>query len=334
MRAASPVLAVGIVTCGRSRLTQRCLDSVRNYTKTPFQIFLVDNGSRDAATQACLQKWEQESDVTLTRLPDNRGPSAARNIIVDYAADQFAAFAMLDNDIIVCDEWDTAALAALDAGFDAVQPKLLQADGRTVDRGPTRSRQQPWLLHPEYLHRGAARFVADVSRRVAVPTCGGTAVIRSDVYRKTGRYDPQIWVGEDYEFALRAARNGCRFCYEPRCEMIHDHAFDPDYDSVRSDISRQLVSHLAIWDLHRKLLLSPQVLQLYLHLFVRGEPLFLTGIPKWSPSGIARRLERRLRQGLFRMRSSDVWESAADGEDTAEELRAALACNAFVEPAR
>jgi GT2 family glycosyltransferase len=329
----SAALAVGIVSCGRGALTQRCLDSIRSFTRTAFHIYLVDNGSRDAGTLSRLQQWEQDVDITVIRLSENLGPSAARNLILKRTADRFQTIAMLDNDIVVRDEWDGTALAALEAGFDAVQPKLLEPDGRTVDRGPTRARQQRWLLNPEYLHRGVARDAAEVARRMPVPTFGGTAIVRSAVYRTTGGYDPGIWVGEDYEFALRAVENGCRICYEPRCEMIHDHIYDAEYDAVRSDISRQLASHLMVWDLHRKLSLSPFTLHFYLDLLRRREPLFLPRAARWSPSGIAQRVERRLRQRLFRLQYSDVWESAAAGERATEKVRAALTASAASERA-
>src|SRR5262249_21631076 len=166
----------------------------------------VDNGSRDADTLNRLATWEQEPDLTLIRMTENLGPAGARNVIVEHAVDRHSTIAMLDNDIVVYDGRHCAALAALDVGFDAVQPKLVCPDGQTVDRGPTRARQQPWLLHPEYLHRGAAREAAEVNQRLQVPTVGGTAVVRSSVYRRTGGYDPHIWVGEDYEWALRAQR--------------------------------------------------------------------------------------------------------------------------------
>jgi GT2 family glycosyltransferase len=325
------MLAVGIVSCGRGALTQRCLDSVRNVTQTGFHIFLVDNGSSDRDTLSRLDAWESDPDVTLVRLSENLGPAAARNVIVERAGGRYGAIAMLDNDIVVCEGWDRAALAALEAGFDAVQPKLLAPDGRTVDRGPTRARQPSWLLNPEYLHRGAQRDAADVNQRMALSVFGGTAIVRSEVYRKTGGYDPRIWVNEDHEFALRAVKNGCCICYEPRCEMIHDHVFDPQYDAVRTDLRRQLVSHLVIWDLHRKLSLSPYTLNFHLHLHLRQEPLFLPAAGRWSASGIARRVERRVRQRLFRLRYSDVWASVGEGELATEHLRAVLAGSAVGE---
>src|SRR5262249_37330122 len=139
--------------------------------------------------------------------------------------------------------------------------------------------------------------------------------------------------GEDYEWALRAQRLGYRFCYEPRCEMIHDHRYDPEYDAVRGDIARQLASHLAIWDLHRKLSLSPYSLHFLRYLLARNEALFLPAAGRWTISGITRRVERRLLQQLFHLRYADTWTSADDGERATDTLRSVLTGSAGGESA-
>lgn len=320
-------LAVGIVSCGRGALTQRCLDSVRTATEVPYHIYLIDNGSRDADTLSRLDAWERNSDVTLERFATNSGPAGARNRIVELARDRHDSIAMLDNDIVLQPGWDRGALTAMAAGFDAVQPKLLQADPQFLDRGPLRARPQSWLLSPEYLHRGVARSAPEVNERQPVPVFGGTAVIRSEVYRRTGSYHPEIWVGEDYEFALRAAKLGFHACYEPACEMIHDHAYDPEYDLLRTDILRQLQSHLLIWNLHRKLSLSPLTLHFYVYLYTHREPLFLTGHSKWTPRGMLQRLKRRwLRQSL-RRQYADSWNSLEEGAAASAMLQNVLAAN-------
>lgn len=326
--ASSSSLAIGIVSCGRGALTQRCLDSIRTATQSPFHIYLVDNGSHDADTLGRLAGWGEEADVTLRRLDTNLGPAGARNLILEMARDRHDTIAMLDNDIVVQSGWDCGALDAIAAGFDAVQPKLLQPDCQNVDRGPLRARPQEWLLSPEYLHRGVPRFAPEVSQRQIAATFGGTAVIRSEVFRRTGSYNPDVWVGEDYEFACRALGNGFQACYEPACEMIHDHAYDPDYDVLRTDLRRQLQSHLAIWDLHHKLSLSPYTLHLYLHLWSRKEPLFLTGVSKWSPRGLLLRLQRRWLRRSFRRRHADTWSSAAEGAAATERLRVVFSSDA------
>ena len=39
-------LAIGVISCERGAITQRCLDFIRSCTVAPYHIYVVDNGSR------------------------------------------------------------------------------------------------------------------------------------------------------------------------------------------------------------------------------------------------------------------------------------------------
>jgi GT2 family glycosyltransferase len=303
--------AIGIVSFERGLLTQRLLDSISTCTATPHHVFIADNGSQDEVMRVLLDRWERRADTTVVRLAENEGPSAGRNAILERIENRFAVVAMLDNDIIVLPGWEVAALSALDAGYDAVDAKLLRKDGVTVDRGPTRLWKEPFFLHPEYLGRGLRRDAPQVNARTDVPLVAGTAFLRSEIFRKVGGYEPGIWAGEDYDLAYRGRAAGFRYCYEPRCEMIHDHAYVPGYDQVRSDPRRLLLSHYALWKRHRKLLLPPSALWLYTEIVKSREPMFLDRGISLFP--LLRRSRRRLRTWYANTRYGEVWRSEADG---------------------
>jgi len=307
------VLAIGIISCDRGPLTQRCLDSIRACTQTPYRIYLVDNGSTDDATRRMLDDWSGCTDLTLLRLPENQGPAAARNAILRDALGRYELFAMLDNDIVVLEGWDRAARDAVAEGFDAVQPTLLKKGGSIVERGPTDPAREPWLFNPVSIGINSRRDAPEVSRRRTNARFGGTSIVRAEIYRRVGLYDERLWVAEDFVLALRASAAGFRIGYEPGCEMIHDHEFDLAYEIRRNDPRRRLAAHFLLWDKYQKLLLPPDVLYLYAHLIRRGEPLFLTDSSKWSPRGILRRIERRCVTRYFRLRYGDRWRSMHKG---------------------
>lgn len=309
------VLAIGTISCDRGTLTQRCLDSIRKCTKTPYHIYLVDNGSMDETTQQQLGKWEKDPDVTLFRLPQNRGPSAARNTILRATLTRHELFAMLDNDIVVLEGWDQAARRSLAGEYDAIQPKLLTKDGSTVDRGPTAPAGEPWLANPEWIGTNAPRHAPEVMARRANATFGGTSVVRADIYHRIGLYDERLWMAEDWDLSFRASTAGFRIGYEPECEMIHDHEFDLAYDIRRKDIKKNLLAHAVLWASHRKLLLPPDALFLYSYLINANEPLFLTGIPKLSAQGMLRRIRRRCITRWFLLRHGNRWTSERAGAE-------------------
>lgn len=307
------VLAIGIISCDRGSLTQRCLNSIRTCTETPYQIYLVDNGSCDDATRKMLDDWEACSDVTLFRFPENRGPSAARNAILRDSLERHELFAMLDNDIVVLPGWDGAARRALAEEFDVIQPKLLKKDGVTVDRGPTDPPPKPWLVNPVSIGINASRNAPEVSNRRTNATFGGTSVVRAEVYRCVGLYDERLWTAEDWDFSFRASAAGFRIGYDPDCEMVHDHEFDLHYEVRRNDLRKKLIAHAVLWASHQRLLLPPDALFLYSHLIRRREPLFLTSFPKWTLMGIFLRLRRRCVTRYYQARYGDQWPSAQAG---------------------
>ena len=148
-------IAVGIVSFERGELTRRCIDSVRSCTRQGnYHIFLVDNGSRTDSTKKVLTWCRTLDDVSVRVLKKNHGPSYARNIILKMVTRKFPLIAFLDNDIVALPGWDDAALKAMEGGADLIQPKLLNRDGKTVERGPTRSRNNSLLANPEYLGIG------------------------------------------------------------------------------------------------------------------------------------------------------------------------------------
>jgi GT2 family glycosyltransferase len=315
-------IAIGIISCERGATTQRCLDSIRATTRLPYHIYIVDNGSRSDSTRPYLDRWQREKDITVRRLERNYGPSVARNCIIEMAEKKHDIFAMLDNDIIVLDRWDVAALAAIDRGFDVVQPKFLNPDRKTVGRGPTRPWDGDWLVHPEYLGRGLHRHSPEVGSQQTVQIFAGTAIIRARVLESVGGYDPRIWAAEDYDLAYRAAAAGFVACYEPECEMVHDHGYDFEYDQMRFDPERALTSHSILWEKHQRLLLPPAALRFYLYLVENRKPMFIPH--KKMADALLARVWRRVVHFYFFRRYGEVWPSRELGETVTEDLRRRL----------
>lgn len=73
-----------------------CLKSLCTQTHTDVQILCVDDASTDHTPQL-LDEWsQQDSRITVTHLPENRGQAYARNIALEQADGDFIC--MLDSD--------------------------------------------------------------------------------------------------------------------------------------------------------------------------------------------------------------------------------------------
>ncbi|MFZ2491609.1 MAG: glycosyltransferase [Thermoanaerobaculia bacterium] len=304
-------LAIGVISFDRAALTRACIESLDAHTTRPFHLVVADNGSRELAAVRLLDDLAERSRTTVVRLGSNRGPSAGRNAIVASLPPETDVLAFLDNDARALPRWDDGIVEALSAGFDIVQPKLLEPDSTTVQRGPTRSWSQPFLVHPEYIGTGLDRSAPEVSQRVAVEHFGGTVAMRRRVLASVGPYDERLWFGEDYDYAFRARSAGFRACYEPSSELIHDHVFDPGYEAVRSNIDRELVAHIVLWEKHRRLMLGPDKLAMICWLLEHDEPLFLER--SWRPASLFRRLRRRIVQKRIYSSLRSYWTTEEEG---------------------
>ncbi|AFC32787.1 family 2 glycosyl transferase [Paenibacillus mucilaginosus 3016] len=92
-------------------LLVRCIDSIRRHTETPYEIIVVDNGSRDGSVEYCLQ-----AGVRLISSPSNRGFPAACNLGMQLAGGD--AVLLLNNDVVVAPRWLTNLMRCLYASED------------------------------------------------------------------------------------------------------------------------------------------------------------------------------------------------------------------------
>ncbi len=278
----------------------------------PYRIFLVDNGSPDAATRALLDRLDGSADIELFRLDENFGPARGRNIALAAMPAEFRYVATLDNDIVALPGWDRAALRAFESGADLIQPKLLEADGRTLERGPNRPNQSPLAANPAFFGRGLASEEPEVNRLEDAEIVGGTAIVKREVFDRIGLLDERLHIAEDFDFSFRARAAGFTLRYVPDCTLIHDHGFDFAYDQERGQTEKYLVAHVVFWRKWRKALLSPAYLAWYGWLHRHHEPMYLPANQRWIIAH--RRLRRRLVRKWIMSRRANVWDTAEAAE--------------------
>jgi GT2 family glycosyltransferase len=106
-----PALSIVICTRNRAALLRDCLASLgrQSVPARDFEVIVVDNGSTDATPDRVR---EFESSLSIRRMDEPRlGLSYARN--TGWRAAQADYVAFLDDDAEACDEWASAAIAAI-----------------------------------------------------------------------------------------------------------------------------------------------------------------------------------------------------------------------------
>jgi hypothetical protein len=94
--------------------------------------------------------------------------------------------------------------------------------------------------------------------------------------------------------------------------MVHDHGFDFEYDQMRFDPLRALVSHALLWEKHKGLLLPHSDVKFYPYLVENDRPMFIPHKSGWD-TFFASAWRRAVGSYLYR-RYGEVWPSREAGE--------------------
>lgn len=173
------------------------------------RVVVVDDGSADPAAVA---EVAAEHRAGLVRLPDNRGPAAARNAGLGEVTSEFVAF--LDSDCVPAPGWiDALAGHFADPLVAAVAPRVtpIGSTGTWAGRHAVASGSLD-------LGDRAARVVPG-TRVSYVPTAA--LLVRRSALDEHGWFDPALRYGEDVDLVWRLHEAGQRIRYDPTVRIGH-----------------------------------------------------------------------------------------------------------------
>lgn len=199
-----------IVLCGDTlECTRLCLESVLRQTRPPYELVLVDNGSRDGTTTYLEEIARRPGPIRVAILRNdiNRGHPAACNQAAAKAHGRYLLF--LDSDTIVSEGWLEGLLS------------VVRQHGPTVGLvGPVSNyaaspqHVEPGYTTLEHLPTFAARRRRDCAGR-SLDTerlSGFCLLVHSDVFQSLGGFDERFGLGfyDDDDLCLRASQAGFR----------------------------------------------------------------------------------------------------------------------------
>ena len=158
-------------------------------------IHIVDNGS-DAESLGVLQSLEQETNITVERLGENRGLGYALNRGVQRARQMGCTWLLtMDQDSVV----DSSFIAAYQAALEK-QPELVSLAPRSTSR--TRKKDTA---------NGIIKYAI---------TSGN--LVRLSLFDQIGLYDEEFFIDDiDFDFCLRLRRAGYAVHRVPAALMHH-----------------------------------------------------------------------------------------------------------------
>jgi glycosyltransferase involved in cell wall biosynthesis len=210
----APAFSVIIPVHNRAGLLRGAIQSVLVQTFQDFEIVVVDDGSSDNP-QSVVSAFA-DPRIRFIR-QDNQGGGAARNTAIDAARGRYIA--PLDSD----DQFLPHHLAAMQALLEGSENLVGYARVR-VDRGKGRT----FLKPPRAIAEGEHMATYLLCERGFVPT--DTVVVARETARRV-RYDPDLRMAEDADFAIRLFLAGCKFKMAEAPGAVWKDIWDPDRTS-------------------------------------------------------------------------------------------------------
>ncbi len=235
-----PTVCVVMRTYERPVMLARALASVQGQTFADWHLVVVNNGGNVATVDSVVrvaQQRTQPGNITVLHLPDRVGMEEASNQGLGATDSEF--FVIHDDD----DSWNPTYLEVAVSALknNPAATAVLTGVYRVHE---TYKNQKMWPVHIE-------KFPLNEERLTYEGMIGGNtfppiaALFRRAVVQKVGLYDPSLPVLGDWEFNLRAVREG-PFVFIPQ-RLANYHTRTPESESAAGN------SIIVGEDLHQKI---------------------------------------------------------------------------------
>jgi GT2 family glycosyltransferase len=218
---APALVSVVMINWNGAEHTRVALTSLRQHTRCPCEVFVVDNGSRREVSAHVLK--EEFPWVTFLFNADNEGFSAASNRALRLARGKYLL--LLNNDTVQIEDSISAAAEYMDSHSDVGVLGV-----RHLNDDLDRSHQPSAYPFPAPLSEAAT--IVGLRRRTDGETyekeqdvdwlCGSFFMIRRQCLEQVGLLDERYFVyEEDVDYCRRAWRAGWRIRYWPGVSLVH-----------------------------------------------------------------------------------------------------------------
>lgn len=212
-----PFISVVIPTFNRSAQVQAALKSVLAQTYPEFEVIVVDDGSTDGTDDVVGEVVRAQGSTgkhVCYCFQSNQGQSSARNSGIAEARGKWVAF--LDSDDVWLPEkleWQVRAVERFKDKCSACITDARLVDNLGMDKTAFRESGKHYEDTLGVEAEAASRLVT-----CRDPFWVSTLLVRTDVAKLIGRFDPEIGYAEDHDFLFRLSLV-TPFCYvnKPLC---------------------------------------------------------------------------------------------------------------------
>lgn len=224
-------ISLVIPTCNRPEKLKLCLVHLRQQTRPPDQILVVNDGQGEVAS-ICHAYFSQEVITVLNGA--QAGPCAARNLALGYVQQEVVGF--LDDDSYPVDTWVESCLDFFH-NYPAITAQLGYIQRYETSHAPLQT-FIPTLRQKIYTARHQLFILDNFRQKFAEITCnptlktipglalhlsGGNSAIRMNFLREHGFFNPCFVTYHDREMAWRILSKNCFIGYNPHLIVHHEH---------------------------------------------------------------------------------------------------------------
>jgi glycosyltransferase involved in cell wall biosynthesis len=235
-----PKVSIIIPTRDGGNRLRACLDSiVQRTTYWPFEIIVVDNGSRETSTLRFLRDIEGGT-IRVIRDDTPFNFSALNNRAVGCASGDFVVLMNDDIEVITPDWVEEMLSFAAQPDVGAVGARLWYPNGLLQHAGVVLGLRSAADHVHRYLPRGMpgyfGRAVLHQSFSAVTAAC---LMIRTSSYRQVNGLDEALAVSfNDIDFCLRLRETGLRTVWTPYAEMVHHESASRGPDTSDEQLDR------------------------------------------------------------------------------------------------
>jgi|SRR5690554_843944 GT2 family glycosyltransferase len=222
-------LSIITVNYNGARDTGAMIESLRDHLSIPYELIVVDNGSREDEA-AYLQ--EIYPFIKAIRSRENLGFAGGNNLGIDVALGEYLLF--LNNDTYVQDGSISTLIDAMKQNplLGGVSPKILFAD----QEGGIQFAGYTLLSRITLRNRLIGYREQDLGQHNAVRTTpymhGAAMLVRREAITKAGKL-PEVYFlyYEELDWSVRIRRAGYKLAYHPSATVYHRESSSTGQDS-------------------------------------------------------------------------------------------------------
>lgn len=193
-----------------------CMDSLRKQEGIPFDLLIVDNGSKDGSLEVLQEEY---TEARVIALEENTGFCHAVNLGIQNSNTPYVI--LLNNDTVVKAGFVESLVKAIEESeriFSVSSMMLSMKDESIIDDAGDGYSMLGWAYA-----RGKGKTVSRYEKRAEIfAACGGAAIYRKAIFEEIGYFDENHFAYlEDIDIGYRARIYGYRNVYEPAAKVIH-----------------------------------------------------------------------------------------------------------------